>query len=171
MSTETFANALGARKKAGGSTVRRSAQLHRRTCLVCGTLLQQLRSTKLFCGDRCRKAAKRASAHDGDATELQIRDQLIARNLIGQIWPVYRWDQSPRVFGLLVPRARAAAELAVSDDELVRVLRRFGIMEGRVEEGLIHKFRADREGRRVERDEVLSRTEPVVGPRQRRYLA
>jgi predicted nucleic acid-binding Zn ribbon protein len=128
-------------------------------CSVCGAPIQQQRRTKVYCSDACRKASKRAAAFADNSIDLEIRDQLRSRQLIGQVWPVYRWDPSPPVFGLLVPRAMAKAELAISDDELVRVLRRFGIVEGEVEVGLNRRFREARKDRRVERDEALSRTE------------
>jgi hypothetical protein len=57
--------------------------------------------------------------------------------LVAQLWPVYRWDDSPRVLALIVPRAVALDELnrgsepLLSDSELSRALRtRITVMLG-----------------------------------------
>jgi hypothetical protein len=100
-------------------------------CLHCGAPLAQRRKTKSFCRDACRKAAKRAVGYE---QERRLVDLLRQRGLIGQVWPVYRWDSSPRVLALMVSRAVAVAELIMVDpnmteDDLARALRRLHIAD------------------------------------------
>jgi hypothetical protein len=100
-------------------------------CQRCGDPLTAKRSTRSFCSDRCRKAAKRA---EGYVPERRIIDLLRRRGLIGQVWPVYRWDKSPRVIALMVPRAVALAELNsvdpdITEDDLARALHRIHIAD------------------------------------------
>jgi hypothetical protein len=117
------------------------------------------RSTKIYCSDRCRKKVERATSWTEEAADLEVRDQLRWRQLIGQVWPVYTSDKSPPVIGLLVPRAIAAAELGIPDEKLANVLRRLKIAESDVEVRLIKEFYETRKDRRVCRLERLSRTE------------
>ena len=123
-------------------------------CISCGAEFIPKRSTRLYCTDRCRKARDRAAANPPDATDYEIRDQLVARRLVGQVWPVYRWDNSPSVQALLVPLTIAASELGISEDRLSSLLRRFGIAKDEVERQHIEKFHADRKDRRIQRDEA-----------------
>ena len=97
-------------------------------CAHCGESFDFERSTKEFCSDGCQKAAKRAAEIPLDSEDLVIHPRLEEREFIGQIWPVYRSDNSPKIFGLLVPEDFAAAELRISEPELGRVLRSFGIV-------------------------------------------
>jgi hypothetical protein len=76
--------------------------------------------------------------------ERRIFELLRQRGLIGQVWPVYRGDSSPRVLGILVPRAMALAEMNLvapdlTDADLVRSLRCFHVAEGNVEAELISR--------------------------------
>lgn len=128
-------------------------------CPVCRTLFQGQRSTKVYCSDACRKAAKRATDQNHSARELEIRDHLMSIGFIGPLWPVYP-SESRRVIALLVPRATAAAELAISDDNLARVLRNLGIIEGNIDR-LIKDHYAARRNRRVDREEALAGQNPV----------
>lgn len=112
---------------------------HATHCINCGGPLQARRSTRAYCSDRCQKASKRSEAR---VLERRIFDRLTERGFIGQVWPVYRGDTSPRVLGLMVPRAAALAEITVTapettDADLVRSLRCFHVMEGNVEADLI----------------------------------
>jgi hypothetical protein len=129
-------------------------------CKVCGSELQRKRGTKKFCSDRCRKAAARAANKSGSADDLILRDQLMARGFIGQLWPVYRWDDCPRALGLLVPAAFVVVELETTEADLARVLRSFNIAEFKddVAEPKIREFYQARKDRRVRRDEGLTRT-------------
>jgi hypothetical protein len=127
--TITVANANGANGAAN------------RRCLRCGDPLTAKRSTRSFCSPRCQKAAKR---REGYEPQCRIIDLLRQRGPIGQVWPVYRSDLSPRVFALMVPRAVALAELiianpSVADDDLIRTLRRLHVGVGPVEADLIER--------------------------------
>lgn len=54
--------------------------------------------------------------HLSDEDQLYIYGLLRGNKLIGQIWPVYTWDNHPPVYGLLVSEALAYQELiGVSD--------------------------------------------------------
>jgi len=129
-------------------------------CRVCGAELQRKRDTKQYCSDRCRKTAARAADNIHSADDLILRDQLMARGFIGQLWPAYRWDDSPRFRGLLVPAAFVAAELEATEANLARVLRGFRIVEFKddVAQRRIREFYDSRKDRRVRRDEGLTRT-------------
>jgi hypothetical protein len=100
-------------------------------CQRCGDPLTAKRSTRSFCSSRCPKAAKRAEGYE---PERRTIDLLRQRGLIGQVWPVYRWDRSPRMFGLVAPRAVALAELNMVDPDiteadLARALHRIHIAD------------------------------------------
>ena len=82
----------------------------------------------------------------------------MTRGLIGQVWPVYRWDNSPKIFGLTVPKDFAAAELGISEAELGRVMRSFGIKGKGIEENLITELRkTSRWKRKISADEKVLR--------------
>ena len=73
-----------------------------RHCACCGKELVSVRSTKAYCDDACRKRAARGS------TEQQVESRWIVEclrrmGLVGKIWPVYRWDDSPPIWALLGP--------------------------------------------------------------------
>lgn len=73
------------------------------------------------------------------ATHLCIEDQIYiygllkTHNLVGQIWPVYRWDKDPPVYGLLLGREMAVQELRhisdipITERQLRTVLEAYGI--------------------------------------------
>ena len=115
------------------------------SCLMCGAPILQGRRTRRYCSDRCRKAAQRTP----DLETRGVFEELLARGFIGKVWPVYRWDETPAILGLLVPRAMAAAELGLSDERLGAVLRAFQVREGNVEERLIRDFYAARKDRKT----------------------
>jgi hypothetical protein len=68
-------------------------------------------------------------AHDAERAN-GVLSALRSMRMVGQVWPVVKTDPSPAIFGLLVPRAYALAELnfinprlALSDGELARMLK------------------------------------------------
>jgi hypothetical protein len=94
-----------------------------RHCECCGAELDYIRNTKTFCSDACRKKASRGGDDfDGVRESWWLFKNLRRSGLIGQIWPVYRWDISHPIFALLVP-----FEYAV--DEMNDTFRRIGVAE------------------------------------------
>lgn len=104
-----------------------------------------------------------SSRHLSDEDQLYIYGLLRGNKLIGQIWPVYIWDNSPAVDGLLVSEAYAFQELsAVSDtyftpEQFKTVLSKYEIApypspftKGKsTEERLTKAFYASRKDRRI----------------------
>jgi hypothetical protein len=89
-----------------------------RHCACCGKELVSVRSTKAYCDDACRKRAARGS------TEQQIESRWIVEclrrmRLVGKIWPVYSWDDSPPIWALLVRFDIAFNELNLGSIALV----------------------------------------------------
>ena len=85
-----------------------------------------------FCSDACRKAASR---NQGDDDERIILAEMKQRGIVAKIWPVYRWDNYPATYGLMLPRSLALEELndgrdiPVSECDLLRVLRLFDVAD------------------------------------------
>ena len=81
---------------------------------------------QLYCSDACRKAASRETTQEQAAGDREMVAFL--RGFIGQLWPVYAWDDSPRIMALIVPRNIALDELrsgfdsGVSEADLKRAL-------------------------------------------------
>jgi hypothetical protein len=118
------------------------------------------RRTKRYCSEACRKAAQRAAQRTVSPDEAAQNSKIIAelklRKLVGQVWPVFSWDDSPPVFALAVPRTHALAELKerdaeLADSDLVRALRAVGICDydNHVEPQLIRDFYQARRDRRL----------------------
>ena len=94
-------------------------------------------------------------------THLSKEDQfyiywLLRQNgLIGQIWPVYTWDKTPPVYGLIVGRDLALQELngvsdtPVTERQLRTVLKSYGVAEGPIEPKLIAEFYRNRLDRKI----------------------
>jgi len=98
-------------------------------CANCGQSFRSKRKTKKFCSDQCQKAAKRAATKIRNPQHQILHRRLEERGFIGQVWPVYRVDNSPKIFGLLVPKDFAAAELGTTETDLSDALRSFGIVD------------------------------------------
>lgn len=98
-----------------------------RHCASCGKALASVRSTKTYCSDACRKKAARGIDSEQQLESRWIIECLRRMHLAGKIWPVYRWDDSPPIFALLVPLEDALDELnaygpLVTEGELKRAL-------------------------------------------------
>lgn len=125
-----------------------------KTCERCGEQFRAERLTARYCGPTCRKVASRADdpATTGDREVCALLKRL---GLAAKVWPVYRWDSSPPVFALMVPRAVALAELnarlpaPITDAALARALKDGRIAEGPVERQLIADFYAMRRDRKL----------------------
>jgi len=63
-----------------------------------------------YCSDRCRKAAGRAAAQEASEEEKDLIRSLRGSWPVGQLWPVYTWDDSPRIIALIVPKQIALDE-------------------------------------------------------------
>lgn len=101
--------------------------------------------------------------HLSDEDQLYIYGLLRTNRLIGQIWPVYRWDNHPKVYGLLFSEPHAYQELAaVSDtqftpEQFKTVLAKYNVApypspfsKGKsAEERLIKAFYESRKDRRI----------------------
>jgi hypothetical protein len=96
-----------------------------RRCACCGTEITSLRSTKSYCSDACRKKASRGGNDFDSVRESWWLFENLRRNgLIGQIWPGYKWDDSPRIFALL-----DESGLGHAVEEMNEALRRVGVAE------------------------------------------
>ena len=119
------------------------------------------RRTKAYCTDACRKAAGREAVSGRRGEDSRLIETLLSIGLIGIVWPVYAWDQSPRVYALLVPRHLALAEVnlklteldadPVSEADLLRALRRKKVADygDRIEAELIGDFFRARRDRQI----------------------
>ena len=97
-----------------------------RHCAHCGAEMESVRSTKAYCSDACRKKAARGVDSEQQVESRWIVECLRRMRLVGKIWPVYRWDDSPPIFALLVPFDTALDELnatVVTEADLKRALR------------------------------------------------
>ncbi len=93
--------------------------------------------------------------HLSPQEQAYIHRLLTATGLVGQIWPVYRWDETPAVYGLIVGRDMALQELnfisqmPITERQLRTVLKKFGIAEGPIEPELIEEFYRKRRDRKI----------------------
>lgn len=59
----------------------------------------------------------------------EVYDRLTGLGLIGQIWPVFKWDLSrPRILGLMVPLHVAALAVKESEGRITTALRRMEVV-------------------------------------------
>jgi hypothetical protein len=131
------------------------------SCKQCGVQISIARSTKVFCTDACRKAANREAASGRRAEDSRVIEILVRIGYIGPIWPIFSWDESPRVYALLVPRHHALAEVnlvledldldPISEADLLRSMRRRKVVDygDKVEAELIADFYRGRRNRRI----------------------
>ena len=92
-----------------------------RHCACCGTEITSLRSTKSYCSDACRKKASRGgNDFDGVKESWWLFKNLRRNGVIGQIWPVYKWE----IFALL-----DESGLGHAAEEMNEALRRVGVAE------------------------------------------
>lgn len=125
-----------------------------RACKQCGKQFPAKRETALYCSPSCRKAASRTDGLE-KATDGAIYDLLRRKGLVAKVWPVFRWDVSPSVYALMVPRAAAVVELnahlavPITEGDLARVLRANSVAEGPVEKKLIAEFHQARKDRKI----------------------
>ena len=106
-----------------------------RHCAHCGAEMESVRSTKAYCSDACRKKAARGVDSEQQVESRWIVECLRRMRLVGKIWPVYRWDDSPPIFALLVPFDTALDELnaygpVVTEADLKRALRDCDVASG-----------------------------------------
>jgi hypothetical protein len=128
-----------------------------RYCIYCGGEMQSIRRSKSYCSDACRKRAARGTRIEQQAESRWIVECLRRLGLAAKIWPVYRWDQSPPVFALLVTAQAALDEMnfngiPVTERELDRALRDCGIETTHAGERLkaeIKAFDDSRKDRRI----------------------
>lgn len=104
-------------------------------CGSCGVTFRASRSDARFCSQRCRQRVRRKPR--------DFRGGLIAkalrtsRLLVGKVAPSYSIGSRPPVYGLLVPRAVALAELngflalpePLTDAELTATLKAEGFLD------------------------------------------
>jgi hypothetical protein len=96
-----------------------------RHCACCGTEITSLHCTKSYCSDACRKKASRGgNDFDGVKESWWLFKNLKRNGVIGQIWPVYKWDDSPQIFALL-----DESGLGHAAEEMNEALRRVGVAE------------------------------------------
>ena len=99
-----------------------------RHCACCGTEMASVRSTKSYCSDACRKKTARGGTKQQPESRW-IVECLRRMGCIGQVWPVYPWDDLPRIHALIVPRQTALGELnlgsvpGITDADLTRALK------------------------------------------------
>jgi hypothetical protein len=102
-------------------------------CEYCGREMPINRRTKRYCTDAHRRAANREAASGRRAEDGRLVEIMAYLGLIGRIWPVYSWDDSPPVYALIVPRHLGLAEVnrklreldadPVSEADLLRAMR------------------------------------------------
>jgi hypothetical protein len=92
--------------------------------------MQSVRSTRVYCKDACRKRAARGIDIEQQAESRWLVECLRRMRFLGKIWPVYRWNDSPPIWALLVSFETALDELnlcgsipLVTEAELKRALR------------------------------------------------
>jgi hypothetical protein len=133
----------------------------RARCEYCGVEMPITRRTRRYCKDAHRKAASREANSGRRAEDGRLIETLWFMGYVGRIWPIYAWDESPRVYALLVPRHLAVAEVnlalreldrdPISEADLVRAMRLKKIADygNRVEAELIGAFYRARKDRRT----------------------
>ena len=89
-----------------------------RRCANCGVMMGSRRSTKTYCSQACRKKATRGATDlDQKTASRWMVEYLLSMSLIGKIWPVYSWDDSPAIYTLMTTTQHALDELnAVAPD-------------------------------------------------------
>jgi hypothetical protein len=89
-----------------------------RRCANCDAEIESLRSTKTYCSDACRKKAARGETDlDRKVSSSWMVEHLFGMGLIGKVWPVYAWDDSPAIYVLMTTIQNALDELnAVAPD-------------------------------------------------------
>jgi hypothetical protein len=119
------------------------------------------RRTKRYHNDACRKAASREATSGRRAEDSRVIELAVCMGLVRQVWPVFSWDDSPRIYALLVPRQLALAELnlalqnldrdPISEADLLRAMRVRKVSDyaNRVEAELIADFYRGRRNRRI----------------------
>lgn len=96
------------------------------------------------------------SSHISAEDQLYVYGLLKRNKLIGQIWPVYSWDNDPPVYALVLGRdmalqeLRHASDIPITERQLRTVLDAFGVVYSDSEQAkLIAEFYAKRRDRRV----------------------
>ena len=98
-------------------------------CTSCGVTFRASRSDARFCSQRCRQRVRRKPSDTRSG--LIAKALRTSRFLVGQVAPSYNVGNRAPVYGLMVPRAAALAELngflalpdPFTDAELVSALR------------------------------------------------
>lgn len=125
-----------------------------RACKQCGKQFPAKRETALYCSPSCRKAASRTDGSE-KATDCTIYDMLKRKGLVAKVWPVFRWDSTPSVYALMVPRSATLVELnahlavPITEGDLARVLKADSVAEGPIEKKLIAEFYQARKDRKI----------------------
>ena len=129
-----------------------------RHCACCGTDMESVRSTKAYCSDACRKKASRGGI-ERQTESRRLVESLRRLGMVGKIWPIYSWDESPAIFALMVTSHAALDELnfhapTITEGELERALRDCGIGTSNTGERLkaeIKAFYDARKDRRIKK--------------------
>jgi hypothetical protein len=109
-----------------------------RHCANCGAEMEVVRSTKAYCSEACRKKAARGETDLArKASSSWMVEHLLGMGLIGKIWPVYSWDNSPAIYTLMTTNQNALEELnavapdlgwkQVTESEFTRAMNRWNI--------------------------------------------
>ncbi|QIQ87076.1 hypothetical protein [Erythrobacter sp.] len=139
-----------------------------RTCHQCGTTYRSPRNSSRYCSPACRKRAARGTAPTGGpkagpSAFSPITKALYLTGYVGPIGPTSRREDSPTVYGLLVDREAAFAELVhqfdrkdwgiVSREEFDAALKADGIVAftQRSPEAAARKRRSDIRRQRIKR--------------------
>ena len=104
-------------------------------CTSCGVTFRASRSDARFCSQRCRQRVRRKPSDTRSG--LIAKALRTSRFLVGQVAPSYNVGNRAPVYGLMVPRAAALAELngflalpdPFTDAELVSALRAEGFID------------------------------------------
>ena len=89
-----------------------------RHCANCGAEMESVRSTKTYCSDACRKKADRGETDLArKASSSWMIEHLLGMGLIGKLWPVYSWDDSPAIYTLMTTIQNALDELNAMDPD------------------------------------------------------
>jgi hypothetical protein len=129
-----------------------------RHCACCSIEMESVRSTKAYCSDACRKKASRGGIQQ--QTESRRLVECLRRlGMVGKIWPIYSWDESPSIFALMVTSQAALDEFnfhapTITEGELERALRDCGIGTSNTGERLKTETKAfydARKDRRIKR--------------------
>jgi hypothetical protein len=133
------------------------------TCKHCdGPLPPRKRGRRQeYCTDKCRKAASRVVEQEASDEEMEAIRMLRLLSYVGQLWPVYTWDDSPRIMALILPRHIALQDVngymkePISEAQFSKLLGTCGIVDyhdcGRVLQQAIKDFYTARKDRRIRR--------------------